>query len=72
MAPALKKGMQAYNLSVQMTNCDRGKQKKQENISGNGSLGGPEISSVEAHGCIYARNKAELDALTHRAERGKW
>lgn len=55
-----------------MTNCDRGKQKKQENISSNGSLGGPEISSVEAHGCIYARNKAELDALTHRAERGKW
>lgn len=50
MMPALKKGMQAYDLSVQVTNCDRGKQEKQENISSNGFLGGPEISSVEAHG----------------------
>lgn len=48
--PALKEGMQAYDLCVQMTNCDWGKQEKQENISSNGSLGGPEISSVEAHG----------------------
>lgn len=45
-----KKGMQACDLSVQVTNSDRGKQEKQENISRNGSLGGPEISPVEACG----------------------
>lgn len=50
MVPALKKGRQAYDPSVQVTNCDRGKQEKQENISSNGPLSDPEISSVEAHG----------------------
>lgn len=48
--PALKKGMQTYDPSVQKTSCDRRKQKKRENIFGNGSLGGPEISSAEARG----------------------
>lgn len=50
MVPATKKGMQAYDLSVQVSNCDRGKQEKQENISSSSCLGGPDISSVEAQG----------------------
>lgn len=50
MVPALKKGLQAYNLSVLVINCDRRKQEKQENISRKALLGGPEISSVQAHG----------------------
>lgn len=62
---ALKKGRQTYDLSVQKTSCDRRKQKKQENIFCNGSLGGPEISSVEEHGWYLYQAWARAGCFKH-------